>query len=115
MRVAVLLPPDHPEHGGGTDGPATVAYNLGRIEDGVHNAPLGHDPVPLDDFVQGMVERAKADYPDAEVRVERLVDNGDGTSSWVPADEFDPETHTAQGPGEYTTAVISPTPSEETS
>lgn len=99
MRVAVHLPPDHPEHGGGVEGSAVIAYRLGRIEEGVHNAPIGHEPVPISDFVVALFKQAQAEYPGAEVRLERLVDNGDGTSSWVDAQEFDPEVHTPQGPG----------------
>jgi hypothetical protein len=94
----VHFPPEHALNAAGEE-PAVVAYKLGRIEDGVHNAPVGHEPVALDEFVNGLVAQAQAEYPDATIAVERLVDNGDGTSRWIPADQFDPEQHTPVGPG----------------
>lgn len=99
MRVAVYLPLDHPEHGGESEKPVAVAYRLGRIEPGVHNAPLGHPEIPFEEFVLGLVEQAKAEYPDAQVELERLVDKGDGTAEWIPSREFDPNLHTPQGAG----------------
>lgn len=97
MRVAVHFSDDHPLAQG--DGPHVAAYKLGRIEDGVHNAPVGHPEVPLDEFLANLVSQAREEYPDAQVVVERLVDNGDETSSWIPADEFDPEVHQPVGAG----------------
>jgi hypothetical protein len=96
MRVAVHFPDDHPL---AQDGAAVVAYRLGRVEDGVHNAPVGHDPVPLDEFLTRLVRDAREEFPDADVVIERLIDNGDGTSGWIPAEEFDPEEHTPVGAG----------------
>jgi hypothetical protein len=113
MRVAVHIPPDHPEHGGGVEGNAVVAYRLGRIEDGVHNAPIGHDPVPLEEFTQKLLEQARAEFPGCDVRLERLIDNGDGTSSWIDAEEFDPDIHTAQGAGNTKSAEIHVTNEQE--
>lgn len=96
MRVAVHFPAGH-ELAPGEDGQesqgAVVAYRLGRIEDGVHNAPVGHEPVSLEEFVQRLVAQAQEEYPDAEVVVERLVANEDGTARWISASEFDPEQH----------------------
>lgn len=105
MRVAVYLHPDHPHAGVDAEGnraeePVVLAFRLGRIEEGVHNAPIGHPAIPLDDFVKGLVAEARAEYPDAmDVRVERLIDNGDGTGRWIPDDEYNPDAHTAVGPG----------------
>lgn len=114
MRVAVHIPPDHPEHGGGVEGNAVIAYRLGRIEDGVHNAPIGYDLVPFDEFVQGLFAKAQAEYPDCEVRVERLIDNGDNTSTWISAEEFDPELHTPQGAGNIVTGEFHVTSEQQT-
>lgn len=95
MRVAVQCPDDHPVSPG-----AVFAFRLGRIEDGVHNHVLHTgETVPLQDFVAGLVGLAKEEFPGHTVRIERLVDSGDGTSRWVPADEFDPEQHTPAPPG----------------
>lgn len=96
MRVAVHLKADDPQSGGED---TVVAYRLGRVEDGVHNQPAGFEPIALEDYVSQLVDAAKAEYPDAEVVVERLVDNGDDTSRWIPAEEFDPEQHTPAGAG----------------
>lgn len=90
MRVAVHLPDDHPDGGG------VVAYKLGRIRDGIDNHVVHTgEMTPLDEFAAGLVEQAKRDYPQDGVKVvvERLVDNGDGTAKWIPADDFDPEQH----------------------
>lgn len=94
MRIAVTCPDDHSVSPG-----ATFAYALGRIEEGVHNAPPGHPAQELEDYVLGLVEQARAEFPGHEVRVERLVDRGDGTGEWIAADEFDPKVHTSVGPG----------------
>lgn len=88
MRIAVTCPDDHSVSPG-----ATFAYALGRIEEGVHNAPIGHAPVPFADFVARLLAEARAEFPGAVVRLERMVDNGDGTSSWIDAEEFDPAVH----------------------
>jgi hypothetical protein len=106
VRVAVHFAPDHPLSGGEQ---AVAAFRLGRIEDGLHNAPVGHDEVPLDEYLQRMLELAAQEYPGHEITqdesvanrisIERLVDNGDGTSRWINADQFDPEQHTAAGAG----------------
>lgn len=93
-RVAVHIPPGHPHHGGGeqTD---VVAYRLGRIRDGIDNFNVATgETTPVDDLAAGLADQARAEYPDCEVKLERLVDNGDGTSRWIPADEFDAEQHT---------------------
>lgn len=107
MRVAVHFAEDHPL--AQDDGPAVVAYRLGRIEDGVHNAPAGHDPVALDEFLARLTRQARDEYPNHlvtqdesvgnRISIEVLVDNGDGTSRWINADHFDPEQHTRAGAG----------------
>lgn len=81
-------------------GRAVVAYRLGRIEDGVHNT-LVHtgETIPLDEFLAAMVASARAEYPDAIVQIERLVDLGDGTGAWIPAEKFDPAVHRPVGAG----------------
>lgn len=96
MRIAVHFPDGHPL---APEGPAVAAYKLGRIEDGVHNAPVGHAAVPLHEFLIGLLKEAQAEYPECEVKIERLIDNGDETSRWISADEFDPEKHTPVGAG----------------
>lgn len=89
MRIALHFP----------DG-SVAAHRLGRIEDGNHNYSLHEDRlIPLDEFLSGMIERAKEEHPDATVKIERLIDNGDGTAQWIPAEDFDPELHTPQGAG----------------
>lgn len=92
MRIAVHHPartePD------GTEVPETVAaFRLGRIHDVPH--PVTGDLIPQDEIVQAYLEAAQREHPDLEVKVEYLVNNGDGTSSWQaqpPADgEESPE------------------------
>lgn len=98
MRVAVHIPAGHPDS---PDGPAVVAYRLGRVRDGIDNHLIHTgETVPMDEFLVGLSKQAEAEYPDCEIKVEHLVDNGDGTATWVPADEFDPEAHTPAGEGE---------------
>jgi hypothetical protein len=109
MRVAVHIPPDHPAHGGGVQGPAVCAYRLGRIRDGIDNFYVhSGETIPLDEFVSGLVEQAKAEFPEpgVEVKVERLIDNGDGTASWIDAEDFDADEHTPAGAGEGKAAEI---------
>lgn len=105
MRVAVRCPDDHPVSPG-----AVFAYRLGRIEDGVHNAPPGHEPLPLEEFLAALVDQAVAEYElesrrlgcgPHEVRVDRLVRHSrdQERSRWIPAAEFDPDKHEALGAG----------------
>lgn len=103
MRVAVHLPEGHP-HGSGV-----VAYKLGRIRDGVDNHVIHTgETTPIEEFVAGLVEQAKRDYPEegVQVKVERLVDNGDDTMSWVDAEQFDPDEHEPAAEGESKSAEI---------
>lgn len=94
MRVAVICPDDHPVSPG-----AVFAYRLGRIEDGVHNHVIHTGEVtPVEEFAAGLVEQAKREYPDHTVRIERLVDNGDNTGTWVPLEELTDE-HKLHAPG----------------
>lgn len=107
MRVAVYLPPDHPAHGGGVEGPAVSAYRLGRIRDGVDNFYVhSGQTIPIDQFVAGLIAQAQAEFPTAEVKLERLVDNGDGTGTWVPDEQYDPALHTPAPSGESTATEI---------
>jgi hypothetical protein len=100
MRVAVHFP----------DG-AVAAFRLGRIEEGVHNAPVGHDPVPLEDFLARLVQQAQAEFPECQVVLERLVHSDvDGESEWIPADEFDPAEHSPVGAGVTQGAEIAAAP-----
>lgn len=108
MRIAVYYPAGHPAVGVYPEGhpqagqpaePTAFAYRLGRIEDGVHNHVLHTgETIPLQEFVGGLVAQAKAEHPDAQVVVERLVDNGDETSRWIAADQLSAE-HTPAPPG----------------
>lgn len=97
MRVAVILPKGHEL--GAEKHEVTFAYKLGRIEDGVHNAPVGHEPVELDEYLTGLVAQAQEEYPDSRVEIQRLVQKGDEDAEWIPADEFDPEKHLPVGAG----------------
>ena len=106
MRVAVHLPADHPESGGQE---SVCAYRLGRVVDGLHNAAVGYEPVPVEDLARKIAEEAQAEYPTAVVKIERLVDNGDGTSRWVAEDEFDVAAHKLVGGGEFKTTELSTT------
>lgn len=105
MRVAVYLPKGHPEAGVDPESgqpveePREFAYRLGRIEEGVHNAPIGHPEIPFEEFVNGLAEQARQEYPDARVVIEKMIDNGDRTAAWIAAEEFDPEKHTPMGAG----------------
>ena len=104
-RVAVTSP-DDPS--------ATFAYRLGRIDPGVHNHELHTGrTTPIDEFIAGLVEQAQAEYPDHEVRVERIVVDGDA-ATWIPDDEFDPERHTAVEPGVEKQATIHVTSEQQT-
>lgn len=113
MRVAVHIPEGHPEHGGGVEGDAVVTFRIGRIVEGEHNAPPGFEPIPLDRYVQNLVADAEREYPGCRVVVERLIDNGDDTASWIPASEFDPERHTPQGAGTVASAEFHVTSDQE--
>jgi hypothetical protein len=84
MRVAVHHPartePD------GTEIPESVcAYKLGRVQD--HTDVLTGKTTSAGDVAELFVEQAKAEFPGCFVVIERLVDNGDGTSKWVHVDE----------------------------
>lgn len=117
MRIAVHFAAGHElARGDGpglepSDAPAIAAYKLGRIEDGVHNAPVGHPAVPLDDFLKGLLAEAQAEYPEHKISqdpkvanrisIERLVQSADDPEQgeWIPADTFDPEVHVPVGAG----------------
>jgi len=69
MRVAVHFP----------DG-SVAAYRLGRIVEGEHNVRLDTgETTPIAEFLGNLIDRAKAEYPEAEVLVERLVHDGEET------------------------------------
>lgn len=106
MRVAVHLPSGHPEHGD-PDNPETVvvAYRLGRIREGIDNLILHTgELVPLDKFVAGLITQARAEFPAAEVKLERLVQKADkpDEGEWIPAESFNPDQHTPVGAGAST-------------
>jgi hypothetical protein len=99
MRVAV----HHPERKEGEETiPASVsAFRLGRITDLVD--PLSGETTPAEQVVEKLSEEAAREFPDCEIVVERLVDNGDETSSWVrvedvPEGATSPDGTTIQGP-----------------
>lgn len=73
MRVAV-----HFEDG------SVAAYRHGRILDTHH--PATGEPISRDEIAAALIKAAKKEYPKAEVVVERLHDNGDGTAEWVSED-----------------------------
>lgn len=126
MRVAVYLPAGHPEVGVYPEGherageqaePTPFAYNLGRIEEGVHNAPPGFEPVPYFEYVQAVLARARQDYPDAEkIVVERLVQSAENPDegAWIAADEFDPAVHAPVGPGNVKSKEVHVTSDQQT-
>lgn len=97
MRVAVHFPPDHPTSPG-----AISAYNLGRIEDGTHNK-VWHtgETTDIREFVDGIIARAKNEFPDCEIVLERLIHDSEhaGESKWIPADELDETEHVPVGAG----------------
>ena len=72
MRVAIHYPADHPESPG-----AVGAYRLGRVEEGVHNAPPGFPPIPIEQYLATMVEQAQKENPGCEIVIERLVADHD--------------------------------------
>lgn len=95
MRIAVHFPKDHPVSPG-----AVVAYRLGRIVDGVHNHVMHEGvTVPLDEFVGGLVAQARAEFPDCDVRIERLIEHGEGEGRWIDSEKFNPSRHTPLGAG----------------
>jgi hypothetical protein len=108
MRVAVTLPAEHPESGGEE---ATIAYRLGRIEDGVHNLIVHTgEIVPLEEFLAGLIKQAEAEYPTAKVEVQRLIKDGEDAGKWIAAEAFDPEKHEPVGSGvQIAHAVEAPT------
>jgi hypothetical protein len=82
MRVTV-----HPNDGG-----TPFAYKLGNVVEGYHNLNiLTGEITPINDLLQGLVKQAEEAFPDAEVVVERLKDNGDDTSAWVSAEDTESE------------------------
>jgi hypothetical protein len=81
MRVAIHQPastaPD------GTEIPAAVgAYHLGRIEDFVNQ--VTGEVTKAEDLAKALAAQAEAEFPGLTIVVERLIDNGDGTSRWEP-------------------------------
>lgn len=115
MRVTVVCPDDHPVSPG-----AEFAFRLGRVEDGIHNHLLHTgETIPMDEFLGALVEQARQEYPDHEVRVDVLVQNDKDptTSHWVTSDEYDPEVHARVGAGairerEFTIQQMADTGSE---
>jgi hypothetical protein len=84
MRVAVRHP-GRTEEDGTTVPESFSAYRVGRIDD--HVDLLTGETTSADEVAEILVEQAKAEYPDCEVAIQRLIDNGDGTSKWVNAEE----------------------------
>lgn len=81
MRVAVHHPartePD------GTTVPESVsAFRLGRIHDFVNH--LSGETTEAAEVAKVLFGQAAKEHPDCRVVIEHLVDNGDGTSRWVP-------------------------------
>ena len=67
---------------------SVFAYKLGDVIEGHHNLNVvTGELTPVDQLLAGLVAQAQAEYPNATVVVERLVPNGDDTSSWVPVDD----------------------------
>jgi hypothetical protein len=104
MRVAI----HHPEstQPDGTVIPAAVsAFRLGRIDDFVN--PITGETTPKDEIVAVFLAAAKAEYPDCEIVLERLVHNGDaegedphgegGTSEWVHHEQVPPDSISPKG------------------
>lgn len=80
MRVAVHHTDEHPE-------PGTVfAYHYGRILDTPD--PISGKTIPRETIAEAKLAQAREEFPapQYEVKLERLQDNGDGTSTWVEWD-----------------------------
>lgn len=122
MRIAI----HHPARTEGEQEiPASVsAFRLGRVLDFVN--PMTGETTSAPDVAAALLEQAKTEYPDCEVVLERLVDNGDGTSSWLHENEVPegskspdgkvvpaPDLVASQGQGGAVAAVSSPPPQVE--
>jgi hypothetical protein len=85
MRVAV----HHPEREeDGETVPASVsAFRLGRLtpETGINHFTGDH--LSVEQQAEALLKQAKAEFPDCEIVLERLIDNGDETSSWVRVED----------------------------
>lgn len=86
MRVAVLHP-ERTEPDGTVVPVSTAAFRIGRIEDYVN--PLTGETTPAAEVAEQLLQQAKDEFPDAEMSIEHLVDNGDGTSRWVHEDHVE--------------------------
>jgi hypothetical protein len=91
MRVAVV----HPAHTQTLDDGSTVeapesisAFRQGRIEDFVN--PLTGETTPRDKVAEVLLAAAKEEFPDCEVKLQYLHDNGDGTSTWKDEPPVEP-------------------------
>lgn len=104
MRVAVT----EPAHTETIDGeqveiPESVfAYRFGRIEDFTH--PLTGEVTPATEIADALLEQAKKEHPNWDVKLERLeLDDTSSenpeehTSKWVPHEEFNHENRTPGG------------------
>lgn len=81
MRVAV-------EHKDGS----VSAYRFGRVIEGHHNLNvLTGEQHPVEDVLNALADQARREFPEAKVRIQKLVDNGDDTSTWVDVDNAEAE------------------------
>lgn len=78
MRVAIHHP-EHKEDGEMVPG-SVSAFRTGRIED--HVDLLTGQTTPRERVAEILAEQAKLEFPDCEIMIEHLHDNGDGTSTW---------------------------------
>jgi hypothetical protein len=113
-RVAVTLPPGHPH--GEPDEQVTFAFRLGRIREGIDTLVIHTgQTIPLDEFTQGLIDQAHAEYPGCDVAVQRLVMDGDDSAHWIPAAEFDPAVHVPAGAGSGRVATFNAQAGQEAS
>ena len=85
---------------------AVSAYYFGRVEDGVHNTHPVFGSVPIDEFIETLVDRAKKDFPDDDIVVERMIMNPSSTedeSVWIADNDFDLDRHTPTRAGNSVT------------
>lgn len=104
MRVAVRHPA-RTEPDGTPVAESVSPYHMGRIEDFVN--PVTGETTPKDEVAKLLLGQAKAEFPDCEVYLERLVHNGDaegedphgegGTSTWVHHEEVPEGAHSPKG------------------
>lgn len=111
MRVAVKHPA-RTEPNGDEVPESIAAYRFGRIEDFVN--PLTDEVTEKAEVARQLVEKAKAEFPECEVFIQRLVHNEGseseehvkGTSTWVHEDEV-PEGARSPGGGLVAEHVVS--------